>query len=168
MLSDQDYEIILATPQDVPSIQGIARTTWSATYTGLIPDDVQRNLLESWYSGEGLERTLRSDTSTFLIAKAGKTSVGFADVVQVSAGVAVLARLYVLPEHQNQKVGSRLLDAAIAKLESAGIEKLQVEVERDNVTARRFYGLRGFIEMSESTIALPGYQLPVVLCERRL
>jgi ribosomal protein S18 acetylase RimI-like enzyme len=168
MLADEEIEIVSAAPQDVPSIQTIARATWAATYTGIIPDDVQRKLLESWYAGENLEQELRSGDSTFLLARAAQQTVGFANVVRVSTSVAMLARLYVLPEHQNQRIGSKLLGAAVAKLKSEGIGKFLVNVERDNVTARRFYGLKGFAELSESTIDLPGHQLPVVLCERRL
>lgn len=168
MLRSEELEIVPATSEDVSAIRRIARITWAATYAGIIPDDVQRELLERWYSSESLEETINSGGTIFLLGKAAVETVGFAQAVQISPAAATLARIYVLPEHQNQKIGSRLLEAAIAKLKSAGVLKLLVNVERDNETGRRFYARKAFAEISESMLDLPRHQIPVVLCERNI
>ena len=41
---------------DLPNIEAVARTTWPVAYAGIIPDEVQRRLLDSWYSTGALGR----------------------------------------------------------------------------------------------------------------
>lgn len=165
MRNDEGPAIAPAELQDIPDIQSIARRTWAATYADLIPDDVQDQLLNSWYSSDGLEQTIRSDRTIFLLARTQQHPVGFAQFAQLSPEAAALARIYVLPEYQNQGIGTTLLDAAIAELKALGVKKLSVEVERDNQTGRRFYARKSFKEIGESMANLPGHQLPIVRCE---
>jgi ribosomal protein S18 acetylase RimI-like enzyme len=63
-------------------------------------------------------------------------------------------------------VGTRLLDAGLAACRRHGVTRLTVAVERDNAAARRFYRSRGFAEVGVRRLAVPGYVLELVECER--
>lgn len=154
-----------ATLADVSAVQDIARRTWSATYTDLIPEEVQKRLLATWYSTGALEGQIRAGETLFLVARWGEQPVGFAQFVRVSASEAGLLRIYVLPEFQNRRVGSELLSAGLEKLKDRGVGKLTVDVERDNRIGRRFYRQKSFTEVGESTADFGGHRVPLVRCE---
>jgi ribosomal protein S18 acetylase RimI-like enzyme len=102
---------------DVPGIADVARQTWTATYAGIIPDEVQRQLLESWYSAPALSRAIASPGAFLVATQAGRV-VGFAQFVWRPPESAELARIYVLPERQHVGVGTMLLDAGFAVSEA--------------------------------------------------
>jgi hypothetical protein len=101
---------------DLSSVERIARTTWPVAYAGIIPDDIQRRLLDGWYSAESLSRALVAPRSTFLVAERSGDVVGFAQYVRRSAESLELTRIDVLPESQRGGIGAGLLDAALAVL----------------------------------------------------
>jgi hypothetical protein len=39
---------------DLPNVETVARTAWPVVYAGIIPDEVQRRLLDEWYSPASL------------------------------------------------------------------------------------------------------------------
>ena len=147
---------------DLASVETIARTTWPMTYAGIIPDDVQRRVLDRWYSPESLRRDLGAPGSTFLVAEQRGTIVGFAQFVRRSAESVELTRIYVLPDAQRGGMGGRLLDAALAEFADEGLRLLTVCVERDNVGGRRFYERMGFSEPKALTQTVLGYALALI------
>src|SRR5882672_4918366 len=96
-----------AARSDVPGIADVARKTWTATYAGIIPDEVQRELLESWYSAPALLRAIESP-GAFLVATQAGHVIGFAQFVWQPPESAELTRIYVLPERQHVGVGTML------------------------------------------------------------
>jgi ribosomal protein S18 acetylase RimI-like enzyme len=157
-----------ATLGDVSAVQDIARRTWSATYTDLIPEEVQKRLLATWYSTEALEGQIRAGETLFLVARWNEEPVGFAQFVRISASEAGLLRIYVLPEFQNRRVGSELLSVGLEQLKDLGVVKLTVDVERDNRIGRRFYRQRSFEEVGESIADFGGHRVALVRCELRI
>jgi ribosomal protein S18 acetylase RimI-like enzyme len=147
---------------DRASIETIARTTWPVTYAGIIPAEIQRQLLDDWYSAESLSRALVAPGSTFLVAERSGHVVGFAQYVRRSVESVELTRIYVLPHEQRSGIGARLLDAALAEFAAEGLGRLTVSVERDNVIGRRFYEKIGFTEARALTQVVRGYSLALV------
>ena len=121
------------------NIEVIARTTWPVTYARIIPEEIQRRLLDSWYSRESWSRALAARGSSFFVAESSGDVIGFAQFVRRSAQSAELTRIYVLPARQRSGVGMRLLDAGLTELGAEGLKYLTVEVERDNGSGRHFY-----------------------------
>jgi hypothetical protein len=70
----QDAAIRQAEVTDLPNVEAVARATWPITYAGIIPDEVQRRLLDSWYSPGALSLALAAPGSTFLVAEWGAAS----------------------------------------------------------------------------------------------
>jgi|SRR5262245_37703707 len=147
---------------DLPKVETVARATWRVAFTGIIPDEVQRRLLDGWYSAESLRRALAAPQSSFFVAESNGAVIGFAQFVRRSAESAELARVYVLPDRQRSGVGMRLLDAGLTEFAEKGLKHLTVPVERDNHHGRRFYERAGFAEPRELTHELQGYVLALV------
>src|SRR5262249_22377572 len=147
---------------DLPNVERIARATWPVAYARIIPDEVQRRLLDSWYSPESLSRALSARGSSFFVAEASGHLVGFAQYVRRSAESVELTRIYVLPHQQHSGIGTRLLEAGLVEFAEEGLKRLTVAVERDNRIGRRFYERSGFGEPSEHSRELQGYVLDLV------
>jgi ribosomal protein S18 acetylase RimI-like enzyme len=128
----------------------VARATWPVAYAGIIPDAIQRRLLDEWYSPESLGRALAARGFRFFVAESADGVVGFAPYVRRSPVSVELTRIHVLPERQRDGIGTRLLDAGLAELGCEPLQQLTVSVERDNV-GRRFYERAGFGEPRELT-----------------
>ena len=147
---------------DLSQVETVARATWPVAYAGIIPDAVQRRLLDRWYSLESLRGALVAQGSGFFVAESGGNVIGFAQLVRRSAESAELTRIYVLPDRQRSGIGRQLLDAALTELAAEGLKHLTVEVERDNGPGRRFYEGAGFAEPRELTRDVQGYVLALV------
>jgi len=148
--------------RDLPKVEAVARATWPAAYAGIIPDESQRGLLDSWYSPESLRRALALEGSSVFVAESAGGVIGFAQYVRRSAASVELTRIYVLPERQRDGIGIRLLNAGLAELAKAGREHLTVAVKSGNANGRRFYEKAGFGEPREFTHQVPGYVLALV------
>jgi hypothetical protein len=81
----QDAAIRQAEVTDLANVEAVARATWPVTYAGIIPDEVQRRLLDSWYSPGGLSRALAAPGSTFLVPEWRGRIIGFAQYIRRSA-----------------------------------------------------------------------------------
>src|SRR5262245_38124523 len=157
-----------AEAKDLPMVEAVARLTWPAAYAGIIPDDIQRRLLDSWYSPESLRRALAAKGSSFFVAELAGDVIGFAQYVRRSAEWMELTRIYVLPGRQRSGVGTGLLDAGLVEFAAQGLKYLAVHVERDNRNGRRFYERAGFAEARELTQDVQGYVLALVEYRRSL
>jgi ribosomal protein S18 acetylase RimI-like enzyme len=161
-MSQERAVIRRAEVTDLAKVETVARATWPVAYAGIIPDEVQRRLLDSWYSLESLSRALAAQGSRFFVAESSGDVIGFAQFVRRSGESVELTRIYVLPDRQRSGVGMRLLDAGLAEFAGEGLKYLTVVVERDNGNGRRFYERAGFAEPRELTHDVQGYVLALV------
>jgi ribosomal protein S18 acetylase RimI-like enzyme len=145
-MSQERAVIRRAEMTDLSKVETVARATWPVAYAGIIPDEVQRRLLDRWYSRESLSHALAAQGSSFFVAESSGNVIGFAQFVHRSAAAVELTRIYVLPDRQRSGIGQRLLDAGLTECAAEGLTHLTVEVERDNVQGRRFYERAGFAE----------------------
>jgi sugar lactone lactonase YvrE/ribosomal protein S18 acetylase RimI-like enzyme len=161
-MSHERAVIRRAEVRDLSKVEAVARATWRVTYAGIIPDEVQRRLLDRWYSRESLSRAIAAQGSSFFVAESSGDVIGFAQFVRRSAESVELTRIYVLPDRQRNGIGMRLLDAGLTEVAAEGLKQLTVEVERDNRNGRRFYERAGFAEPREVTRDVQGYVLALV------
>jgi ribosomal protein S18 acetylase RimI-like enzyme len=161
-MSPEHALIRRAEATDLSKVETVARATWGVAYAGIIPDDVQRRLLDSWYSLPSLSRALATKGSSFFVAESGGEIIGFAQFVRRSSESVELTRIYLLPDRQRNGVGMRLLEAGLTEFTAEGLKHLTVEVERDNGNGRRFYERAGFAESRELTHDVQGYELALV------
>jgi ribosomal protein S18 acetylase RimI-like enzyme len=161
-MSQERAVIRRAEVADLSRLETVARATWRVAYAGIIPDEVQRRLLDSWYSRESLSRALAAQGSSFFVAESSGDVIGFAQFVRRSGESVELTRIYVLPDRQRSGIGMRLLDAGLTEFAEEGLKHLIVEVERDNGNGRRFYERAGFAYPRELTREVQGYVLALV------
>lgn len=156
-----------ASRRDLHAIRALLAETWhapepidgAARVTG-IPDD--------WHSMASLEVRLAEPNSEFLVADDGKEIGGLAFASADESGKAVaLRQLCVLPRHQGQGVGRRLLDEVIDSFPDA--ELIRVEVEPANAGAVGFYRSNGFVAAGEASNCRPERSaIAALVLERRL
>lgn len=146
--------------RDFGVVRRVARETWADAYAGIIPENVQREFLEHAYSEASFAR--RMEAGVFLVAVEAYEVVGFADLSPDPGDpdALELGAIYVLPGLQGRGIGTRLLEAVLARLPSA--REVTAEIERENLAARRFYEARGFTETCRRTDQAFGHEFRIV------
>lgn len=141
------YTIRPATLVDLAQIAKVARTTWDSTYNHTIAPENRREFLERAYTPENLTPSINVKDHWFYVANIDHVIVGFGHFLRryhPSQNRAELVRLYVLPEHQNQRIGSLMVATGFDALAKAQIEHCSVSVQSSNHRARKFYERHGF------------------------
>jgi ribosomal protein S18 acetylase RimI-like enzyme len=137
-----------ATPSDLAQIAHIARVTWDDTYKETIALENRREFLERAYKPQNLEDSINASGHWFYVAEWNDQVVGFGHFLKryhPTTARAELVRLYVLPSHQNLKIGEAILKTGFAALARAHFQQCFVSVQSSNLNARRFYERYGFI-----------------------
>lgn len=111
-------------------------TGWNREYR-LSPAEVMQGLRNSWYAVAAYE---------------GEALVGFGRVVSDTVLHAMIYELIVLPDHQRQGLGTRILDLLLQRCRRAKIRDIQLFCARGK---RSFYEKRGFVARPEDA---PGMQ----------
>src|SRR5262249_45443721 len=161
-MSPEHAIIRRAEATDLSKVETVARATWGVAYAGIIPDAVQRRLLDSWYSLQSLIRALATNGSSFFVAESGGEVIGFAQFVRRTSESVELKRIYVLPDMQRSGIGKRLRDAGLAEFTEEGLKQITVQVERDNRNGRRFYERAGFADPRELSHDVQGFVLSLI------
>lgn len=140
--------------EDIKQVQEVAKTSWNATYEGIIPLEIQRNFLNSAYNDEMMQRRL--EVSSLYVAETDGKVVGFANFSFVKeGGEAELGAIYLYPEHQGKGIGTALLREGIKNLKNAN--SVYINVEKENNVGSTFYRAKGFKVVSEFDDNLEGH-----------
>ena len=129
---------------------------WAAlqTHHAGLPDlPVARSVEASWTRRRGLYERWMADGATLFIALRGDRPVGYLMLTVEEGGSstwelgdahASVETLAVLEPERSSGVGSALMDAALAAVDSQGIPATAVGVAATNADALRFYERHGF------------------------
>lgn len=138
---------------DIKAVQNVAKESWEATYTGIIPLEIQETFLRSAYSDGMMNKRL--EVSSLYVAEVSGEVVGFANFSTVKQGnIAELGAIYLLPEYHGEGIGTALLQEGIKNLN--GAQSLIADVEKDNKSGVTFYQAKGFQAHSEFDDNLEG------------
>jgi ribosomal protein S18 acetylase RimI-like enzyme len=122
--------------------------SWRATYTHIFTSEFIDRFLAGAYSVEALQRSIASERSIFLVAKAGDQVVGFCQAGEGQEGhpsALALYRLYLLPAYWRQGIGGRLLAQAETWLKERGATGYSCYVHSQNEVGKAFYQKAGFV-----------------------
>ncbi|MDR4887476.1 GNAT family N-acetyltransferase [Fredinandcohnia sp. QZ13] len=145
--------------EDTKQVQDVAKTTWNATYEGIIPLEVQDNFLKSAYNDERMKQRL--EQSFLFVAEVDGRVVGFANFSPVREdGKVELGSIYLYPEYQDKGIGSALLQQGIKDLD--GVKEIYINVEKDNKIGKTFYEAKGFEIVKEFDEEFEGHILKTV------
>lgn len=140
------YVIRKMTKKDIVKVQDVAKKSWSATYEGIIPPEIQTNFLNAAYSDDMMEHRLKN--SLLLVAEVEDTVIGFANYSPVNnKGEAELGAIYIYPEYQGMGIGTGLLQEGIKAL--SGVKAIYLDVEKENKIGKIFYEAKGFTVVGE-------------------
>ena len=119
------------------------------TYEAKLTDDYR----EAWLSW--VDRCVDEGADCVVVAVADEAVVGYVFVLPESLAFvwdgAVLNELYVDPDHRGTGVADDLLAAALstARSQSLPLDRLLLDVDRENDRARAFYERHGFEHWGE-------------------
>lgn len=154
---------------DIPAVQNVARLAWAHAYSGIYPLEYIRDFLAQAYSSRSLEQSVRrdenGDSRQFLVAELeGEGVIGFLHMRKLDEETHELMRIYLLPEHQGEGAGTRLLLEAVRR---NAVRRLHAWVEGQNAQARTFYEGKGFEAVRYETQTFSGYTTQLVLYEKK-
>jgi len=143
----------------IKQVQDVAKTTWNATYDGIIPLEVQENFLKSAYSEESMKRRLQH--SNLFVAEVEEVVVGFANFSSVREdGKVELGAIYIYPKYHGKGIGSALLLEGMNKLD--GVREIYINVQKDNQVGKNFYEAKGFQYVKEFADTIGGLNIETV------
>ncbi len=159
-----------AGPDDAEAIARVHIDTWRTTYTGIVPDDYLERL--SYERSARMWQEILSDPGregfVFVADDEEAGVVGFVSGGPLREEVpgrpgyqGEVYAIYVLKEHQRQRVGSRLMHRAFRWLAERGMGSVVVWVLEEN-PSRHFYEALGGRRIAKQKIAIGGVDLPEV------
>ena len=139
-------------------IKDLAWSTWWTAYRSIVTEEQIRYMLETIYSEEVLRGQIASGDQQFIILWEGGIPRGFAaySARPEDPSVFKLHKLYVLPECQGKGYGRRLLEEITSRLRAKDIQKLELNVNRQN-PALNFYRGYGFEVLRQEDIPIGPY-----------
>lgn len=156
-----------AYPTDAGAIAQIHVETWRAAYAGLLPERMlagmrEQRHLANWSTQLGNPRS----ADLVLVAEQPQRGVvGFMSAGPTRSGLAgydaEVYTLYVLPDWQNQGVGTRLLEGAFERLRARELGGVMLWVLARN-PSRFFYEALGGVAIATRDERLWGVVLPEV------
>ncbi|MFA1820926.1 N-acetyltransferase family protein [Virgibacillus oceani] len=154
-----DIQVRKMKKKDIPHVQYVAKTSWHATYDGIIPRNIQDDFLQEAYSKDAMKHRLKN--SHFFVAESSGRIIGFANYsLGDKDGKVELGAIYLLPEYQGKGAGTALLREGIEKLQS--VREIHLNVEKNNNVGKKFYEAKGFEVVSEFDEDFAGHMLKTV------
>lgn len=138
-----------AVPADAEAVETIRIVGWQSAYRGIISDafldglqvDARRQSARLADTGDGrFSAVAESDGALLGFVTGGEVRDNAEPAADGRAPAEVYA-IYVDPTRTREGIGTRLLDAALERLDGRDVV---LWVLRDNLAARAFYAARGF------------------------
>ena len=147
-----------ATTADVESIRQLAQQTWVPTYTPLLGAEQVNYMLQEIYSAEKITTQIKTGSQTYLLLIDNENLVGFASYSPRDEDKQIykLHKLYCHPSTQGKGYGKLLINTVIEKTLAAGVNTLELNVNRHN-KAKTFYEKMGFTLTYEEDIPIGPY-----------
>lgn len=126
-----------ATIADYDAIYRVMSVTWEDTYRRYFPTEQLIEAHRVWLDALPLEVALVDPSLLFLLAWEEATLLGFLAARAMPSGDLFVIRLYVVPAYQRRRVGTMLVNLAIASYPDA--RTIRVDVDVDNQKGLSFW-----------------------------
>ena len=180
-ISATEPRIQPATLKDIPTIMALAEATWEPTYRFIISKEQLEYMYRVIYTPASLKRQMQEQRHTFLVAYVEDHAAGYASFSPLAApaeepaaanpapvAAFKLHKIYVLPSHQNQGLGLRLLEAVEKAATAAHGQFLDLNVNRHNASAISFYERHGYSRQREVDVAIGPYWMNDFIMRKQL
>ncbi|NMP17720.1 GNAT family N-acetyltransferase [Thalassotalea sp. Y01] len=110
--------------------------------------------LQSMYISKHLSESdflkfINSDDCIVLVATKDTVVAGLAVIETECQEIAMLSKLYILPQFHGQGLAPKLVDEAINQSKTKGFKQLNLSVFSENLKAKAFYEKYGFKHVGE-------------------
>ena len=142
--------------RDAETVAELGAVTFTETFGHLYSSEDLQTFLDESHSMEAWARKLANPDIAVWLAALHEGPIGFIavgpcklPVENLEPRAGEIQQLYVLSEHHNLKLGSRLMEVGLDWLREQGRGPLYVGVWSENIGAQRFYRRYGFERFAE-------------------
>ncbi|MCX7875428.1 MAG: GNAT family N-acetyltransferase [Melioribacteraceae bacterium] len=128
--------------KDFDNVQIVLRNSWYSTYDFIPKDDLDFYLSQK-YSIEELEKLYYSENNICYVSEVDTKICGWLKLT-INENKFFLSSIYILPEFQRFKIGSKLFDITIQEALSNSFKEIYVGVMNKNLVALNWYKKLGF------------------------
>ncbi len=145
-----------AIPGDAATLIDIAAATFVETFAHLYPPADLQAYLATAYTVERYREKLEEPHTGVWFAHVANELAGFIvagpcklPIANLEPNAGEVQQLYIYAQHQNLRIGTRLMDTALAWLATENRAPLYVGVWSENQGAQRLYRRYGFSQVGE-------------------
>lgn len=163
------YWVAECTEEDLFGLGECAREIWTRYYPSLIGMPQVIYMLNMMYSPAVLARQRESGHIFLKLLDGASRWAGFADVEPWPDGILFLHKFYIQLHLRGHGVAPMLLEAVEDIAHRTGCQRIQLNVNRGNVPALRFYEKHGFKILYAFDLDIgQGFQMNDYRMEKRL
>ncbi len=159
-------EILKATENEIPAIITLAKRTWYATYSSLVPLEQIAYMLDIFYNEELLKTQMHDPKHHFLVMMENDVLHGYSHCIELE-GKVKLSKLYFAPEQQGKGLGNMLMKFIETDIRSLGFSLIELCVNRGN-PAQYFYEKMGFTITEEADFPIGDYWMNDYVMQKKL
>lgn len=146
--------LTLATLDDIPLIQSIARNTWPHTFGKILSRKQITYMLDRMYNTETLTELMINPNFLFYLINEDE-GIAALELHYEKSTTSKLHKLYILPENQGNGRGRKTIQSLKSVSQEAGDNALILNVNKNN-PATHFYEKCGFIRWKSEVIDIGG------------
>jgi len=138
-------KLIIATEEDIPLIQDLARRSWENAYADILSKEQMHYMLSEMYSETEIKNHLQNpDYHYYLILDDENSSEGFIGYEHnYEEKTTKLHRIYLVPESKGKGLGKEALQFLNTKVFENNNNRIILNVNKHNA-ARKFYESQGY------------------------
>lgn len=136
-------EIRKCTPEDIPALRAIARTSHRDTrfyYDKNFPESLCNSLYETW-----IDKSCQGYADIVLVGEIESKVVGYISCHIFKQKKGQIGLVGISPDWQNQGLGQRLIHESLNWFGNLGVSKVQIVTQGRNCQAQRLYQRCGFL-----------------------
>lgn len=154
---------------DIHTIQKLMHRIWPQTYASILHDDQIHYMTQMMYSDQALQQQIK-DGHHFIIAESDHIPVGYASFSRTENWTTYqLHKLYIDITLQRKGIGTTVLNKIIQIIKSDHGKFLQLQVNRNNLSAIDFYKKHGFFIIKAIDMDIgEGYFMKDYILQKRL
>ena len=146
------FNILPATPADIPVLRELAHRIWHAYYPGIISREQIDYMLARMYAVEVIRAELAVGVAWELARHEGEPAGFSAFSFDAEPRRGKLHKLYLLPALHGRGFGRQMLDHVKARAVALGAREIVLQVNKQNRRAVRAYERAGF-QTRETAVA---------------
>jgi len=157
------------TKNDLEAVQHVLWETWLDAYGSFIPRSDLETYFENHYNLDALTTLMATEGIDGLLAEVNGEVVGFARTTYDKAeNRFTVTSLYVLPQHQGEGLGQKLLESAEKIAARYGADSVWLGVMEQNTRALEWYQRIGFTFVEVAPFVMGSTTVPHLIGYRPL